>query len=58
MFLTAGFALLGAIIATLTGHQTPGSLAIAAVLGAVIGVAMGEYAMRAMRRLGAGDGRS
>ena len=55
--MVAGFALVGVILATLTGDLTPSSLAVAAALGALVGAAMGEYAMRAMRRLGAGDGR-
>jgi hypothetical protein len=56
LFMFAGFGLLGVIGATLTGHLSPGSLAVAAALGGVIGAALGEYAMRAMRRLGAGAG--
>ena len=58
LFLIAGFALLGVIFAPLTGHLALGSLAVAAGLSAAVGAAMGEYAMRAMRRPGAGDGRS
>lgn len=58
LFMVAAFALLGVIVAALAGDLTPWSLAVAAALGAVVGAAIGEYAMRAMRRLGAGNGRS
>jgi hypothetical protein len=55
--MVAGVIVLGVIVATLPGHLALVSLAAAAAVGAVVGAAMGEYAMRAIRRLGAGAGR-
>jgi hypothetical protein len=58
LFMAAGGGLVGVVVATLTGHLALESLAVAATAGAVVGAAMGEYAMRAIGRLGAGAGRS
>jgi len=51
-FLAGSFAVLGIISAALAGDLTPWSLAGGAALGAVAGAAVGQYALRSLRRRG------